>query len=76
LESSNSDQALRNLNAMCDVELILGLFYILPLLECAHKFTKIVQGKNVFCVTLWKVSNNRNKNYTCYIVILTLGLII
>jgi len=31
-ESSNNDQALRNLNAMCDVELILGLTCIFPLL--------------------------------------------
>ncbi len=76
LESSKSDKALSNLNAMCDVEFILGLFYILPLFECVHMLTKIAQGRDVLCVTLWKVLNNHNKSYTCYIVILTLGLII
>jgi len=35
-KSARSDQALKNLNAMCDVKLILGLLYILPLLECLH----------------------------------------
>jgi hypothetical protein len=36
-----SDQALKNLNAMCDVELILGLPCVLPLLECLHTLIKI-----------------------------------
>jgi hypothetical protein len=75
-ESSKSDKALMNFNAMCDVELILGLLYILPLFECVHTVTKIAQGRNVLCVTLWRVLSNCNKSYTCYIVILTLGLII
>lgn len=75
-KSSKNDQTLRNLNAMCDVELILGLLYILPLFECVHTVTKIAQGRNVLCVTLWRVLSNCNKSYTCYIVILTLGLII
>jgi hypothetical protein len=75
-ESSKSDKALMNLNAMCDVDLILGLLYILPLFECVHTLTKIAQGRDVLCVTLWRVLSNHNKSYTCYIVILTLGLII
>jgi hypothetical protein len=75
-ENSKSDKALRNLDAMCDVKLILGLLSILPLFECVHMFTKIVEGRNVLCVTLWRMSNNCNKSYSCYIVILTLGLII
>jgi hypothetical protein len=47
-KSSKNDQALKNLNAMCDVELILGLTCILPLLQCVHMFIKIVQAKDVF----------------------------
>jgi hypothetical protein len=61
LENSKSDQALRNLNAMCDVDLILGLLYIFPLFECVHTLTKIAQGRNVLCVTLWRMSNNHNR---------------
>lgn len=41
VESVRSDQALKNLNAMCDVELILGLPYVLPLLECLRTLIKI-----------------------------------
>jgi hypothetical protein len=47
-KSSKNDQTLRNLNAMCDVELILGLTCIFPLLQCVHMFIKIVQGRDVF----------------------------
>ncbi len=52
-----SDPALRNLNAMCEVELILGLHDIVPLFECVHMFIKITQGKNISCVTLWRTSS-------------------
>jgi hypothetical protein len=41
VKSVRSDQALKNLNAMCDVELILGLPYVLPLLDCLHTLIKI-----------------------------------
>jgi len=41
VESVRSVQALKNLNAMCDVELILGLPCVLPLLECLHTLIKI-----------------------------------
>jgi hypothetical protein len=33
---------------MCEIELILGLLYILPLLECVHMLIKVAQGRNVF----------------------------
>lgn len=33
---------------MCDVELILGLPYIFPSLECVHMLIKITRGKDVF----------------------------
>jgi hypothetical protein len=48
VESSKSDHALRNLHVMCDVELILGLPCILPLIECVHMIIKIAQGGDVF----------------------------
>ncbi len=47
-KSSKSDQALKILNQMCDVELIISLFCILPLLECVHKVIKTTQGQDVF----------------------------
>jgi len=48
VESSKSDVTLKNLNSLCDVELILGLPCILPMLECVHALIKIAQNKNVF----------------------------
>jgi hypothetical protein len=41
VESVRNDQALKNLNAMCDVELILGLPCVQPLLKCLHTLIKI-----------------------------------
>jgi hypothetical protein len=42
--SPKSDIASKNLSALCDMELILGLPCLLPLLECVHKLIKIAQG--------------------------------
>jgi hypothetical protein len=52
LKSPNNDTTNKNLNALCDVELILGLPCLLPLFECVHKFIKIVQGQDVFVCNL------------------------
>jgi len=41
VESSKSDVALKNLNSLCDVELIFGLPCILLMLECVHALIKI-----------------------------------
>ncbi len=54
IESPNNDTANKNLNARCDVELILGLPCLLPLFECVHKLIKIVQGRDVFVCNLVK----------------------
>ncbi len=43
-----SEVALKNLNSLCDVEFILGLHCILPLLECVHMLIKFAQHKDVF----------------------------
>jgi hypothetical protein len=40
-KSARNDQTLKNLNAMCDVKLILRLPYIFPLLECLYTLIKI-----------------------------------
>jgi hypothetical protein len=37
VKSSKSDATLKNLNSLCDVELILGLPCILPMLECCPR---------------------------------------
>ncbi len=39
--SAKSEVALKNLNALCDIEFILGFLYILPLLETMHRLIKI-----------------------------------
>jgi len=36
------------MNAMSNVELILGMPYILPLLECVHMLIKVAKSKDVF----------------------------
>jgi hypothetical protein len=42
------DVAWKNLNSLCDVEVILGLHCILLLFECVHTLIKVTQNKNVF----------------------------
>jgi hypothetical protein len=62
-----SDHALRNLNAMCEVELILGLHDIVPLLECVHMFIKITQGKNIFvCDFMENIKLAQHEFYMLY----------
>jgi hypothetical protein len=48
LKSTKSEIVLKNLNALCDVEFILGLPCILPFFKCVHTFIKFAQGKGVF----------------------------
>jgi len=48
VESPKNDTSKKNLNVLCDMELILGLPCLLPLFECVHKLIKIVQGWDVF----------------------------
>jgi hypothetical protein len=42
VESPKNDTSKKNLNVLCDMELILGLPCLLPLFECVHKLIKIV----------------------------------
>ncbi len=37
---AKNEVVLKNLNSLCNVELILGLPYILPLLKCVHMLIK------------------------------------
>jgi hypothetical protein len=55
VESPKNDTTSKNLSALCDMELILGLPCLLPLLECVHKLIKIVQGQDVFVCNLVEV---------------------
>jgi hypothetical protein len=49
VESYKSDATLKNLNSLCDVELILlGLPCILLMFGCVHALMKIAQNKDVF----------------------------
>jgi hypothetical protein len=47
-ENSKSNATLKNLNFLCDVELILELPCIFLMLECVHGLIKIAQNKDVF----------------------------
>jgi len=48
LRSTKTEIALKTLNALCDVEFILGLPCILPSFKCVHTLIKFTQGKGVF----------------------------
>jgi hypothetical protein len=54
-KSPKNDIASKNLNVVCDMELILGLPCLLPLFKCVHKLIKIVQGQDVFVCNLVEV---------------------
>jgi hypothetical protein len=55
IESVRNDQVLKNLNVMCDVELILGLPYILPLLKCCTHSSKLHKAEMYLCAILLKM---------------------
>lgn len=48
VKNQRNDVVRKNLNFLCDVEVILGLRCILPLFECVHNLIKVAQIKNVF----------------------------
>jgi len=48
VEFTKSEVALKNLNSLCDVELVLGLFCTLHLFECVHMSIKFAQCKDMF----------------------------
>ncbi len=55
VKSPINDIASKNLNVLCDVELILGLPCLLPLLKCVHKLIKIAQDYDVFVCDIVEV---------------------
>ncbi len=48
INNAKNEVILKNLNAFCDIEYILCLPFILPLLETMRTLVKIAQGKDVF----------------------------
>ncbi len=54
-KSLKNDIASKNLSVLCDMELILGLPYLLSLFEGVRKLIKIVQGQDVFVCNLVEV---------------------
>jgi acetyl/propionyl-CoA carboxylase alpha subunit len=56
-KSTKSEIALKNLNALCDVEIIFGLSCILPFLKCVHTLIKFAQGKGVFIYNFVDIIN-------------------
>jgi len=58
-KSSKSEVVQKKLNALCDVEFILGLPYVFPLLECVHLLIKVTQNKDVFVCDFVKVAQQK-----------------
>ncbi len=54
----------KNLKSFCDVEVILRLPCILPLLECVHVLIKVAQVEMFLFVTSWKLWRGPNKSFT------------
>jgi hypothetical protein len=52
---AKNEVALKNLNSLCDVKLILGLPCILLLLECLHMLIKFAQGRKMIVHDFVKV---------------------
>jgi len=46
VDSAKSEVALKNLNALCDIEFILRFLYILPLLETMHRLINLSKVHN------------------------------
>jgi hypothetical protein len=46
--SSSLDVAQKNLNLLCDVQVLLGLSRLLPMLRCAHLLMQFAQSRDVF----------------------------
>jgi hypothetical protein len=64
-----NDVAWKNLNSLCDVEVILRLHCILLLLKCVHTLMKVTQNKNVFVcdfVKIVKVAQHQQEPYMFY----------
>ncbi len=68
-KSSKSEVLQKNLNALCDVEFILGLHCVFPLLKCVHVLIKVTQNKDFLFVTLWTLSRWPNKSYIDFTMI-------
>jgi hypothetical protein len=57
-ESAKNGVTLKNLNVLCDINLILGFACFFALLNYVPTLKKIAKGRNVFkCVILWIASN-------------------
>jgi hypothetical protein len=59
---AKSEVSLNNLNSLCDVEFILGLFCILPLLECVHTLIKFGQHRDVFIYNFMDIFKPTQQN--------------
>ncbi len=48
-----NDVATNNYELFCDVDKMMGLTCMLPMLEAVQNLNKLVQNKNCFIVILW-----------------------
>jgi hypothetical protein len=67
IKSSKSEVVQKNLSALCDVEFILDIPCVFPLLECVHVLIKITQNEVVFvCDFVESIKVAQQKLYRLY----------
>jgi hypothetical protein len=59
---AKSEVFLKNWNSLCDVEFILGLLCILPLLECVHMLITFAQHRDVFIYNFMDIFKPTQQN--------------
>ncbi len=66
-EHATHDTIKIDLELLCDVEVFLGLIYIIPMLEIVQGLSKFVQNWNIFiCVFVDVVKECEGKLYKMY----------
>jgi hypothetical protein len=71
-KSSKSEVVQKDLSALCDVEFILGLPFVFPLLECVHVLIKVTKNIDVFvCDFVESIKVAQQKLYKLYYDLIT-----
>jgi hypothetical protein len=55
-----------NMGYLCDIEMIMGLICIMPLLKAVHTLLKFVQGQNIFVCDFVTSSKSCVELYNMY----------
>jgi hypothetical protein len=67
-----TNNAITNINyeLLCDVEIVMGLTCVLPMLEVVHNLNKLVQNNYIFILILFQLWSCVNSKFTPRIWIL------